>query len=140
MAQERDHVMERLQIVINEGVGSKCMTAFLVSLSAFSFLMNSARSRSSRSRSQLPDCRGRRMYSPKDRAASPEGEEKRQAINEWIRSGEYDDLIDFDRALRDPSHPTRLLPLYDSGDHLHPNDAGTKAMGEAIPLRLFREG
>jgi lysophospholipase L1-like esterase len=72
---------------------------------------------------------------------SPEGEEKRQAINEWIRtSGEYDGVIDFDRALRDPSHPTRLLPLYDSGDHLHPNDAGTKAMGEAIPLRLFREG
>jgi lysophospholipase L1-like esterase len=71
---------------------------------------------------------------------SPEAEEKRQAINEWIRtSNEYDGLIDFDRALRDPSHLTRLLPLYDSGDHLHPNDAGTKAMGEAIPLRLFRE-
>ena len=70
---------------------------------------------------------------------SPEGEQKRQAINEWIRKGrEYDGVIDFDRALRDPDHPTRLLPLYDSGDHLHPNDAGTKAMGEAVPLRLLR--
>jgi len=70
---------------------------------------------------------------------SPEGEQKRQAINEWIREGrEYDGVIDCDRALRDPDHPTRLLPLYDSGDHLHPNDAGTKAMGDAVPLRLFR--
>ena len=70
---------------------------------------------------------------------TPEGEQKRQAINEWIRrSGEYDGVIDFDRALRDPHHRTRLLPLYDSGDHLHPNDAGTQAMAEAVPLRWFR--
>jgi lysophospholipase L1-like esterase len=70
---------------------------------------------------------------------SPEGEQKRQAINEWIRSaGEYDGMIDFDRALRDPDHPTRLSPVYDSGDHLHPNDAGTRAMAQAVPLRLFR--
>jgi lysophospholipase L1-like esterase len=70
---------------------------------------------------------------------TPEGEQKRQAINEWIRTaGAYDGVIDFDRALRDPSHPTRLLPAYDSGDHLHPNDAGTRAMAEAVPLRLFR--
>jgi lysophospholipase L1-like esterase len=70
---------------------------------------------------------------------TPEGEQKRQAINEWIRTaGEYDGVIDFDRALRDPGHPTRLLPVYDSGDHLHPNDAGTRAMAEAVPLRLFR--
>ena len=70
---------------------------------------------------------------------TPEGEQKRQAINEWIRrAGEYDGVIDFDRALRDPDHPTRLLPAYDSGDHLHPNDAGTRAMAEAVPLRLFR--
>ena len=68
-----------------------------------------------------------------------EGEQKRQAINEWIRrAGEYDGVIDFDRALRDPSHSTRLSPAYDSGDHLHPNDAGTRAMAEAVPLRLFR--
>ena len=70
---------------------------------------------------------------------TPEGEQKRQAINEWIRrAGEYDGVVDFDRALRDPGHPTRLLPAYDSGDHLHPNDAGTRAMAEAVALRLFR--
>jgi lysophospholipase L1-like esterase len=69
---------------------------------------------------------------------SLEGEQKRQAINEWIRTaGEYDGVIELDRALRDPGHPTRLLPLYDSGDHLHPNDAGTQAMAAAVPLLLF---
>ena len=61
------------------------------------------------------------------------------AVNAWIRgSGEFDAVIDFDRVTRDPSQPTRLLPAYDSGDHLHPNDAGYRAMGEAIPLVLFR--
>ena len=70
---------------------------------------------------------------------TPEGEQKRQAINEWLRTaGEYDGVIDFDRALRDPGQPTRLSPAYDSGDHLHPNDAGTRAMAEAVPLRFFR--
>ena len=70
---------------------------------------------------------------------TPEGEQKRQALNEWIRRASgTDGVIDFDRSLRDPAHPTRLLPLYDSGDHLHPNDAGTRAMAEAVPLRLFR--
>ena len=64
---------------------------------------------------------------------------ERQAVNRWIRtSGEYDGVIDFDRALRDPGHPLRLLPAYDSGDHLHPNDAGMAAMADAVPLRLFR--
>ena len=66
-------------------------------------------------------------------------EAKRQALNTWIRtSGEYDGVIDFDRAVRDPAQPLRMLPAYDSGDHLHPNDAGMRAMAEAIPLRLFR--
>jgi lysophospholipase L1-like esterase len=66
-------------------------------------------------------------------------EAKRQALNRWIRtSGEYDAVIDFDRAVRDPARPGRMLPRYDSGDHLHPNDAGMRAMAEAIPLRLFR--
>ena len=49
-------------------------------------------------------------------------------------------MIDFDAILRDPSDPTRLLPLYDSGDHLHPNDLGYEAMGNAIDLRLFEKG
>lgn len=62
------------------------------------------------------------------------GEAKRQAVNEWIRtSGAYDAVIDFDLATRDPSHPTRFLPAYDSGDHLHPGDVGYEAMADAIP-------
>jgi lysophospholipase L1-like esterase len=65
-------------------------------------------------------------------------EEKRQAVNHWIRTGgEWDAVIDFDRAVRDPARPLAMLPAYDSGDHLHPNDAGMKAMADAIPLRLF---
>ncbi len=68
-----------------------------------------------------------------------EGEAKRQALNEWIRTGgAYDGVIDFDRATRDPAAPTRFLPAYDSGDHLHPSDEGYKAMGEAVDLALFK--
>jgi lysophospholipase L1-like esterase len=67
-----------------------------------------------------------------------EGEAKRQAINQWIRTSKaYDAVIDFDLATRDPANPTKLLPLYDSGDHLHPNNAGYKAMADAIDLALF---
>ncbi len=70
---------------------------------------------------------------------SPEKEAKRQAVNQWIRtSGVFDGVIDFDKAVRDPSSPSRMLPAYDSGDRLHPNDAGLKAMGEAVDLGLFR--
>ncbi len=70
---------------------------------------------------------------------SDEGEAKRETINRWIRtSGAFDGVIDFDAAVRDPSSPRRFLPSYDSGDHLHPNDAGYKAMADAINLSLFR--
>jgi lysophospholipase L1-like esterase len=70
---------------------------------------------------------------------NPEGEAKRQAVNEWIRTSKvYDAVIDFDAAVRDPKNPTRLLPAYDSGDKLHPSDAGYKAMAEAIDLKLFK--
>lgn len=69
------------------------------------------------------------------------GEAKRQAVNAWIRNSRaFDAVIDFDKALRDPAHPGRMLPAYDSGDHLHPNDAGYQAMANAIDLRLFRSG
>lgn len=69
----------------------------------------------------------------------PLSEADRQAINQWIRTpGHFDVVIDFDKATRDPAHPDRLLPTYDSGDHLHPSPAGYRAMGEAIPLSLFR--
>ncbi len=68
------------------------------------------------------------------------GEAKRQALNQWIRTSRaYDGVIDFDQATRDPSHPARFLPAYDSGDHLHPGDAGYKAMAEAIDLALFKK-
>jgi lysophospholipase L1-like esterase len=70
---------------------------------------------------------------------SAEGEVKRQAVNHWIRSGgAFDAVIDFDKAVRDPARPTRILPAYDSGDHLHPGDAGYRAMADFIDLRLFR--
>ena len=69
----------------------------------------------------------------------PELEAKRVAVNTWIRtSGVFDGVIDFDAVTRDPSDPTRMLPAYDSGDHLHPGDAGYKAMGDAIALAIFR--
>ena len=68
-----------------------------------------------------------------------EGEAKRQAINQWIRTGKaYDGFVDFDQATRDPANPGRFLPQYDSGDHLHPNDAGYQAMGNAIDLAVFK--
>lgn len=69
---------------------------------------------------------------------SPAGEQMRQAVNRFIRtSGTFDAVIDFDKASRDPAQPDRLLPAFDSGDHLHPNDAGYKAMAEAIDLKFF---
>jgi lysophospholipase L1-like esterase len=71
---------------------------------------------------------------------SAEGETKRQAVNNFIRtSGAYDAVIDFDAVVRDSAHPERILAMYDSGDHLHPNDAGYKAMAEAIDLSLFKK-
>lgn len=70
--------------------------------------------------------------------STPQGEAKRQAVNHWIRTGgEFDAVIDFDAALRDPANPLRFRPEYDSGDHLHPNDAGYRAMAEAVDLSLF---
>ena len=69
---------------------------------------------------------------------TPEREAIRQKVNDWIRSsGEFDGVVDLDAVLRDPSHPTQLLPAYDSGDHLHPNNAGCIAEGNAVPLALF---
>ena len=69
-----------------------------------------------------------------------EGEAKRVAIDEFIRAGgAFDAVIDFDAVLRDPSRPTRILPAFDGGDHLHPNDAGYKAMADSIDLTLFAD-
>ncbi len=68
----------------------------------------------------------------------PRNEADRQEINQWIRTpGNFDAVIDFDKAVRDPQHPDHLLPAYDCGDHLHPSPAGYRIMGEAVPLSLF---
>ncbi|MET0980457.1 MAG: SGNH/GDSL hydrolase family protein, partial [Telluria sp.] len=65
----------------------------------------------------------------------------RRAANDWMRaSGEFDALFDVEAALRDPANPTRILPAFDSGDRLHPNDAGYQAMANAVPLAPFVSG
>jgi lysophospholipase L1-like esterase len=70
---------------------------------------------------------------------SAENEAKRQTVNAWIRgSGQYDAVIDFDAMLRDPAHPTRQQPAYDSGDHLHPSDAGYKVMADGVDLGMVK--
>ena len=70
--------------------------------------------------------------------SSPEGEKVRQALNASIRSAKnLDGVIDFDKATRDPAAPDKFAAAYDHGDHLHPNDAGMKAMADSIDLTLF---
>ncbi len=67
------------------------------------------------------------------------GETIRQAVNTWIRTGgAYDGVIDFDAVMRDPASPKKMKAELQSGDWLHPNDAGYKVMGEAVDLALFR--
>jgi lysophospholipase L1-like esterase len=67
-----------------------------------------------------------------------QAETARMAINQWIRTSHaFDGVIDFDSVVRDPEHPARLRSDYDSGDHVHPNDAGYRAMADAIDLNLF---
>lgn len=67
-----------------------------------------------------------------------EKEAVRQEVNAWIlKSGEFDGVIDFDAVVRDPNHPARILPEYDSDDHIHPNNAGYIASANAISLALF---
>lgn len=69
---------------------------------------------------------------------TPERDAMRQEINAWIRKTDaFDGVIDFEKALRDPDHPTRMLPAYDCGDHLHPSDEGYLRMGDIIDLSLF---
>ena len=69
-----------------------------------------------------------------------EGEAKRREFNEWVRTNKnYDGVVDFDAAVRDPSAPTKLQPQYNSGDNLHLNDAGYQAMANAVDLALFKK-
>jgi lysophospholipase L1-like esterase len=68
-------------------------------------------------------------------------ERTREAVNRWIRTGgAFDGVIDADRALADPADPERLAPWFDSGDHLHPNDAGAAAIAGAVSLRMLLRG
>lgn len=61
-----------------------------------------------------------------------------RTVNDFIRnSGEFDGVVDFNAAIRDPADPDRMLPVYDSGDSLHPNDAGYQAMANAIDLKML---
>ncbi|WP_374936772.1 SGNH/GDSL hydrolase family protein [Streptomyces sp. Ru71] len=63
---------------------------------------------------------------------------ERRAVNAWIRAtGGFDGVLDFDAVVRDPARPERMLPAYDSGDHLHPEDAGMAALGNSVDLRLL---
>ncbi len=71
--------------------------------------------------------------------ASPAGEEVRTGLNTWIKtSGEFDGVVDFAAATADPANPLAFLPAYNIRDKLHPNDAGYKAMGDAIDLQLLK--
>jgi len=65
-------------------------------------------------------------------------EADRAAVNAWIRApGNFDSVVDFDAAMRDPQNPTRLRPEWDSGDGLHPSIAGYQAMADAVPLEVL---
>lgn len=73
-------------------------------------------------------------------ALPPAREALRESVNQWIRhGGGFDGVVDFDAALRDPRHPARLLPAYNSGDGIHPSDAGYAAMAKAVPLTRLRD-
>ena len=73
-----------------------------------------------------------------DNEWSPAKEATRNAVNTYLRnSREFSGLIDFDLVLRDPAQPSKLRAEFDSGDHIHPNDAGDQAMVNIIPLRLL---
>jgi lysophospholipase L1-like esterase len=81
----------------------------------------------------LTPLRGARLF-------TSEVETKCQALDAFIRtSGEFEDVFEFDLVVRDPTQPTQLLPAYDSVDHVHPNDAGYKAMADSIDLAFFDE-
>lgn len=86
----------------------------------------------------LPPFAGALAGTPLGDYFSPEKDALRQEINRWIRNGgAFDAVVDFDKLLRDPAHPERIAPAFDSGDHLHPGDKGNAAMADAIDLRTL---
>jgi lysophospholipase L1-like esterase len=80
----------------------------------------------------IAPCEGETLYT----AAA---DTRRTAVNAWLRraDGTFDGLLDFDAVLRDPAHPARLRPEYDSGDHLHPGPTGLAALADSVDLRLL---
>ncbi|NDV89132.1 SGNH/GDSL hydrolase family protein [Aurantimonas aggregata] len=83
----------------------------------------------------LPPFEGALNGTPLGNYYDPEKDALRHEINRWIRErGAFDAIVDFDAVLRDPGHPARINPAFDSGDHLHPGDEGNRAMADAIDL------
>jgi lysophospholipase L1-like esterase len=80
-------------------------------------------------------------FGPKNLPDNPDWVKVRQTVdqyNDWVRTAHvFDGVVDFNKATADPQAPQTMLPAYDSGDHVHPNDAGYKAMADAVDPRLF---
>ncbi|MCE6235306.1 SGNH/GDSL hydrolase family protein [Acinetobacter pittii] len=73
---------------------------------------------------------------PLDNYYQPNKDELRQRINHWMRTSKtFDGVLDLEQGLKDPKHPDRLNPIYDSGDHLHPNDRGNQQMANLVDLK-----
>lgn len=73
---------------------------------------------------------------PLDNYYQPNKDELRQRINHWIKTSHtFDGVLDLEQGLKDPKHPDRLNPIYDSGDHLHPNDRGNQQMANLVDLK-----
>jgi lysophospholipase L1-like esterase len=88
----------------------------------------------------IPPFENATFTDPPAKFYTPEKNAVREKVNTWILGAkrEFDGVVDFDAVLRDPTHPSRLLPAYDAGDHLHMNDAGYVATADAFALTLFR--
>lgn len=86
----------------------------------------------------LPPFQGALEGTPYAGHYSAAKEQLRQEVNRWIRNeANFDSVVDFDLLLRDPGNPQRLQPVYDSGDHLHPGDAGYQAMANAVDIEAL---
>lgn len=88
----------------------------------------------------LPPFKGALPNTPLDNYYNQNKDALRHQLNDWIRyEAHFDDVIDFDKVLKDPTDPARLNMQYDSGDHLHPNDKGNEAMANAVNINLFEQ-
>ena len=87
----------------------------------------------------LPPFEGALQDTPLRNYHDPHKDHVRQQINDWMRdSGTFDAVVDVDALLRDPQVPARLAAAYDSGDHLHPGDAGNEALAAAVAAILLQ--